>query len=322
LRKRGDIITVTDASKTDRDSLLILTVLAATAIYYYGSRAVFIIALSLLTTVTADFLCTLILKKQRFTGTLPAIVTGLINALILPSSMPYMAVVIGGIVSIVLLRYCFGGISHEIINPSAGTLLFLYYAFPGRLSVYVPIFTDIGLDAVVYPKTTDPSFFYRLINSRVVTGNYFDLLTGRLTSVMGGCAAIALIAGLIYVIRRDFSGIAFLSAAACFFVISFLYTDNVTFAYYAFAGVLPGIVFTSLMPSAHFSGRFFGIESKVIYGLLLGAVCALFVWYSRNEYGAFFAAVILSPLAAYFRTHNWDLSRLRPKSRRVKLSRE
>jgi electron transport complex protein RnfD len=310
------------AKRTDRDSLLILFTLAATAVFYYGNRAGIIIGLSLVTAVAADFICTLILKKPRFSGTLPAIITGLINALILPSSVPFSAVVIGGIVSIVLLRYTFGGVSHEIINPSAGALLFLYYAFPGKLSVYVPIFTDIGTEAVVYPKTTDPSFFYRLINSRVVTGDFFDLLTGRLSSVMGGCVLIALVAGFIYVIRRDISGISLFTASACFFSISFLYTKDLVFALYALAGVLPAIVFTALMTTAYFSGRGNAIEAKALYGILLGAVCALFIWYSRNEYGGFFACVILSPLAAYLSTHRWDLTYISRKLRRIKLSRE
>lgn len=301
---------------------MILLTLAAVAVLYYGSRALIILFISVLTTVFSDGVCSLIMKKPRFSGTLPAVITGLINALILPPTVPYVAVLIGGLVSVVLLRYCFGGVSHEIINPSAGALLFLYYAFPGRLSVYVPIFTDIETKATVYPTVTGESFFYRLINSRIVTGGWFDLLTGRLTSVMGGCALIALAAGLIYVVRRDVSALSLLFAAGGFFAGSLLVTDSLSIAAFALAGVFPGLIFTALLPTARFSGRVSGLEAKILYGLLLGAVCAVFVWYSRNEYGAFFAAVILSPLSAYFSSHSWDFSRIIPSQRRVKLSKE
>jgi electron transport complex protein RnfD len=316
----SDKIQLNGSSTVMRDSLMILTVLAATAIFYYGSRAAALIAISLVTVIVTDLICALLTGKPRFSGTPSAIVTGFVNALILPSAVPLVTVIIGGIVSVALLRYCFGG--REIINPSAGALLFLYYAFPGKLSVYVPIFTDLGTEAVVYPKTTGESFFYRLINSRITSGDFFDLLTGRLTSVMGGCVLIAIAAGIIYVIHRDMSGVSLFTAAGCFFAISFLINRDLTNAAFALAGVLPAMVFTALLPTAAFTGRLSGFEAKAVYGLLLGAVCAVFVWYSRNEYGGFFAGVILSPLAAYFGSHYWDFSRILPRTRRVKLSRK
>ncbi|MDR0944238.1 MAG: RnfABCDGE type electron transport complex subunit D [Ruminococcus sp.] len=304
------------------DTLIVTSVLAITAVFYYGRRAAVIALISVAAAVLSDIAASLLryksLKpKTLFSGFLPAIGTGLINAVIMPVTIPYGAVIAGAVVSVLVLRAAFGGVRSEIINPSAGALLFVFYAFPGRLNIFTRIFTDLPLSAVIYPENAGGSFFGRLINEGVITGDIPELVAGRLPFMMGGCLLLIIAAAVFFIIRRDFSGISFITACAVFFGITYAVRGDITVCLYALAGILPAITLTALTLTSRFSG----FSAKLIYGALLGGVCALFVWYSKNEYGGFFAAVILSPLAVYFANSGWGLKNIIPdRFKKIKLS--
>ncbi|MDR0987451.1 MAG: RnfABCDGE type electron transport complex subunit D [Ruminococcus sp.] len=303
--------------KYNFDTMIIGIVLAASAVFYYGRRAFVIVLISVLCSVAAQIAVSLLLKKGVFNEIIPAMGVGLINALILPVTIPYSAVIIAAVVSVAILRNVFGGQKFEVINPSAGALLFLFYAFPGKLQIFTNIFPELPLTETVYPDGTVSSFFGSLINAGLTVGDYPELLAGRLPFVMGGCSLLIIASLLMYIIRKDISGFAFIAAGGSFFGISFLAGGGLRAAVYALAGVLPAMVLTALPVSSRFSS----VSAKIIYGVLLGLVCSLFVWYSKNEYGGYFACVILSPLSAYFANNEWNLKRILPaKLRRMKLS--
>jgi hypothetical protein len=304
------------------DTLIVTSVLVITAVFYYGQRAAVIALISVTAAVLCDIVASLLRynsfkPKCLFSGFLPALGTGLINALIMPVTIPYSAVIAGAVVSVLVLRAAFGGETTEIINPSAGALLFVFYAFPSRLNLFTRIFTDLPLSAVIYPENAGGSFFGRLINERVITGDIPELIAGRLPFLMGGCLLLIVVAAVFLIIRRDVSGVSFIASSVVFIGISYAVLGNPVSCLYAFAGIIPAITLTSLTQTSKFSG----FSAKFIYGILLGSISALFVWYSKNEYGGFFAAVILSPLSAFFAYSGWRLRNIIPdRFKKIKLS--
>jgi hypothetical protein len=305
------------------DTIIIGIVISAAAVFYYGRRAFALLLFSILCCVISQIAVSLLTRKGVFsfntvtTGLFPAVSVGIINALILPVTVPFSAVVIAAVVSVVLLRGVFGGQKFEVINPSAGALLFLFYASSGKLSVFTNIFTDLPLSWTVYPEGTVSSFFGNLINAGLTVGDYPELLAGRLPFVMGGCPLIIAAALIMYIIRKDVSGLAFAAAGASFFGIAYLSGGSLRAAVYALCGIIPAMVLTALPVSSRFSS----VSAKIIFGLALGLVSSLFIWYSKNEYGGFFACVILSPLSAYFANSDWNLKKILPaRLRKMKLS--
>jgi hypothetical protein len=304
------------------DTLIVTFVLAVTATLYYGRRAAVIALISVASAVLCDIAASLIRYKSikpkcLFSGLLPAVGTGLINAVIMPVTIPFTAVITAAVVSVLVLRAAFGGVKGEIINPSAGALLFVFYAFPGRLTLFTRIFTDLPLSAVIYPENTSGSFFGRLINEGIITGDIPELFAGRLPFIQGGCLLLIIAAAVFFIIRRDISGISFIVSSAVFFGITYIVRNDITACLYALAGILPAITLTALTQTSRFTGVF----SKFVYGILLGGVCALFVWYSKNEYGGFFAAVILSPLSTFYANNSRRLRDLIPERfKKIKLS--
>lgn len=62
------------------------------------------------------------------------LVTGILYALILPSTIPYWMVAVGVIAGVVLGKEVFGGSGMNIVNPALACRAFLFFTFPGRMS--------------------------------------------------------------------------------------------------------------------------------------------------------------------------------------------
>lgn len=62
------------------------------------------------------------------------LVTGILYALILPSTLPYWMVAVGVAIGIILSKEVFGGSGMNIVNPALACRAFLFFTFPGRMS--------------------------------------------------------------------------------------------------------------------------------------------------------------------------------------------
>lgn len=62
------------------------------------------------------------------------LVTGILYALILPSTIPYWMTALGVAVGIILSKEVFGGSGMNIVNPALACRAFLFFTFPGRMS--------------------------------------------------------------------------------------------------------------------------------------------------------------------------------------------
>lgn len=62
------------------------------------------------------------------------LVTGVLYALILPSTIPYWMAAFGIAVGVILSKEVFGGSGMNIVNPALACRAFLFFTFPGRMS--------------------------------------------------------------------------------------------------------------------------------------------------------------------------------------------
>jgi Na+-transporting NADH:ubiquinone oxidoreductase subunit B len=62
------------------------------------------------------------------------LVTGILYALILPSTIPYWMAAVGISAGIVLSKEVFGGSGMNIVNPALACRAFLFFTFPGKMS--------------------------------------------------------------------------------------------------------------------------------------------------------------------------------------------
>ena len=91
----------------------------AFGIWYFGWRALLIIAVSVLSAVFWEWLYGRVAKKPCTVGDLSAVVTGILLAYNLPSSVPVWMPVIGTLLAIVLVKMLFGGLGANFRQPGA-----------------------------------------------------------------------------------------------------------------------------------------------------------------------------------------------------------
>lgn len=113
---------------------VILALLPATVfgVYLYGLHAFLIIGISLLSAIVFDYVC----RKPDTPMDGSAIVTGLLLALTLPPTVPLYVPYLGTMFAIVFVKFLFGGLGQNIMNPALAGRCFLLISFSSVMSNY------------------------------------------------------------------------------------------------------------------------------------------------------------------------------------------
>ena len=166
------------------------------SIVLFGSSAAALIAASVITCVLAEFVWQKLNHQTVTVSDWSAVVTGLLLAYNLPANAPLWIPVIGGIIAIVLVKQCFGGIGGNFMNPALTARAVLFISWAGIMSGYPQ--TKFAVDAVssATPLAT--------LNGGTVEGlSFVDLLLGNCGGVLGETCKLALILGGLYLIWRQ-----------------------------------------------------------------------------------------------------------------------
>ena len=196
------------------------------------------------------------LMKQRPTiwdGS--AIITGVLLAFNLPSSLPLWIVVIGALVAIGIGKMSFGGLGNNIFNPALVGRVFLLISFPVQMTTW-PVPNGFATADAVTGATPLALVKEAVKNGQAVgdalssagfsTGN---LILGNMGGSLGEVAAIGLLLGFAYMLIRK--------------IISW----HIPVAIFATVIVFSGIL--NLADPAQFAGPVFHLFTG---GLMLGAI--------------------------------------------------
>lgn len=174
----------------------------------FGLGAVIVTATSVLSCVFFEWAITkFLLKRQRSTicdGS--AILTGILLAFNVPSTLPVWIIVIGALVAIGVGKMTFGGLGQNPFNPALVGRVFLLISFPAQMTNWaVPesygslFLTDVDGETVATPLA-QLSFMTpkELTDQFDYLQNFFGLSHGS----MGEISALCLVLGLIYMLWK------------------------------------------------------------------------------------------------------------------------
>ena len=191
------------------DMLIVLLVLAAVSVYYYGLRAALVIAITVGVCCITDFISIKLRKKDTVVNDISAFITGLTLSMMLPASVPYYEAVIAAVFAIVIAKQAFGGHGCEIFNAAAAGFLFISLCFPENILTYPMYFEKIPFSSLVPSDMLKSSMVKLFITSGSPSVSAPDLLVGKFSGPMGtGFVAILLVAAVFLALRRSVSAIA------------------------------------------------------------------------------------------------------------------
>ena len=290
---------IRDNSSTQKimlDVILALCPAILASAIIFGLRALLVIAVTVVSCVVFEYLYCRLMKKPTPIADLSAVVTGILLAFNLPSTLPLWMAVIGAFVSIVIAKQLFGGLGHNFANPAIVGRIVLAVSFAGRMTAYA------------YPEVTNGVAALAGATPLVATRNadlpMLTLFLGAHGGVLGEtCAAALLLGGIWLVVRRVISPVIPVTYLATVAVISLL-AGQEPLVQLLSGGLMLGAIF---MATDYVTSPY-TLTGKLVYGLGLGIItCAIRFWATSAE-GVSYAILLMNLLVPYIN----DLTRQKP----------
>ncbi len=302
------------------DVLIALLPVVVFAIYRFGWDAVSRLLISAIIFVLGEVVTTLFRtkphpsikdRKEKFkvryktltiNNVTAPLVSAVIFAMIIPSTLPLYATAIGALFGILVAKAAFGGLGSNIFNPAAVGRVFVGLSFANQ-------FTYNGVDALVgaTPLSAAKDALTNIPNL-LQSYTFTDLFLGNIPGSMGEISALLILVGAIYL---------FVRRAADFRVtVSTLlsFTVMMVIAAIAVKGNVVDIVLYQLLAGGLLFGAVFMVTDPVtspvtkpgrwIYGLLVGVIVAFIRLFGSYPEGVVFAILlgnIFVPLTDYYK---------------------
>jgi len=189
-------------TKIMRDVLIALIPALIGAIYFFGIRALVVTMTSAAFCVLFEYLWNKITKKTNTTGDLSAIVTGVLLAFTLPSSIPLYMVIVGDAFAIIIVKCFYGGIGQNFVNPALAARAFLLACWPIAMTSYPAPTDSLSLfssaDAV---SGATPLAVLKGVEG-AVPASISNLFFGNVAGCIGEVSCMLLIIGALYLIIK------------------------------------------------------------------------------------------------------------------------
>ena len=274
---------VRDKSSTTRimlDVIIALVPALIASVIFFGPRALLVVAVCVATCVLCEWGFEKICKRDVTVGDLSAVVTGMLLAFNLPSTIPLWQAVFGSVVAIVVVKQLFGGIGCNFANPAITARIVMLISFAGTMSNFAT-----KNDAVSSATPLSGGDMPSLLN----------LFLGNHGGSLGETCALALIIGGIYLVARKVitwhTPVVFVGTV---FVFSFILGENPV-EQILMGGLMLGAIFMATDYSTTPHTKW----GKVIFGLGCGIITVLIRSFANYPEGVSFAILFMNILTPY-----------------------
>ena len=253
---------------------------AGFGIYNFGLDALIIILVTVASTVLTEFLYEKAMHRPVTIGDFSAVVTGLLLALNLPSTLPWWAAMVGGIFAILVVKMLFGGLGQNFMNPALGARCFLVISYTSLMCNFETD-TYTGATPLASLKAGE-------------SVNILDMVIGKTAGTIGETSMIAIVIGaclliLLGVIDLKISG-------------SYIVTFVIFISLFGGHGFDPAYISAHLSGGGLMLGAFFmatdyvtrPITSKgqYVYGVILGILTGIFRIFGPSAEGVSYAIIL------------------------------
>lgn len=267
---------------------IMLTVIAAlcpsliAAAVLFGYRAVILTGVTVFSCVAFEFLFRKLLHRENTVGDLSAVVTGLLLAFNLPSTLPYWMSVIGAFAAIVVTKEFFGGIGQNFANPAIVGRIVLMLSFTTAMTNFAEPFSA-GADAVA---SATP------LAAEEGTYSLTELFLGLHGGTMGEvCSAAILLGGIILAATGTIAVSIPISYIGSYFLLSLVAGQDAVYMTLS-GGLLLGAVF---MATDYVTSPV-TLKGRIIFGIGCGVLTFVIRTFGAMSEGVSFAILIMNLL--------------------------
>ena len=277
---------ITSADSTQkimqRVCIALLPALVASVIIF-GINALIITAVTVASCVIFEYLYCKLVGREVSIGDFSAVVTGLLLAFNLPSTLPWWMPIVGAFIAIVVVKQLFGGLGYNFANPAIVGRIAMAMGFAGAMSSYG------------FPQGVDATSAATPLSSAAEGIDYVTLLLGTHGGVLGETCAIALIIGGVYlIVTKVISPTIPVTYLATVAVLSLIAGKDPIYQLLS-GGLLLGAFFmaTDYVTSPTTT------KGKLVFGIGLGIITCAIRFLGRMNEGVSFAILLMNLMVPY-----------------------
>ena len=277
---------ITSADSTQkimqRVCIALLPALVASVIIF-GINALIITVVTVAACVIFEYLYCKLVGREVSIGDFSAVVTGLLLAFNLPSTLPWWMPIVGAFIAIVVVKQLFGGLGYNFANPAIVGRIAMAMGFAGRMSPYG------------FPQGVDATSAATPLSSAAEGIDYVTLLLGTHGGVLGETCAIALIIGGVYlIVTKVISPTIPVTYLATVAVLSLIAGKDPIYQLLS-GGLLLGAFFmaTDYVTSPTTT------KGKLVFGIGLGIITCAIRFLGRMNEGVSFAILLMNLMVPY-----------------------
>ncbi len=283
------------------DVILALIPALVMSVVYFGLRALALTSVCVASAVLAEYVCRKVMKRSNTLGDLSAIVTGLILALNLPSTLPLWMGALGSIIAIVVVKQMFGGIGQNFVNPAMTARIVLMVSFPTAMARWVVPFANSWHPDAVTSATPMATLAgaqggdISLVADSLPT--LLQMLIGAHGGSMGEICSIALIAGGLYlIVRKVISPIIPLCFIGTVALVMLIAGGPVFMAYQVLGG---GLMLGAFFMATDYATSPLNKKGKIIFGIGCGLITSVIRLFGSLPEGVSFSIILMNILVPH-----------------------
>ena len=291
------------------DVVLALLPALAVGIWQFGLEALLVTLVCVSSAVAAEWLYSVITRTRNTIVDGSAVVTGLLLAMTLPSTVPYWQAAIGSVFAIILVKALWGGLGQNIFNPALAARAFLLLVWPASLTRYLHGTVDVvtaatsgGADAA-----SSATALHQMVMGSLPGESLMDMFLGNCAGSIGEISALALLLGGAYLVYRKVISIripaAYLGTVALLTLI-FHKTDN-ALAWMLYSLLSGGVMLGAIFMATDYATSPATPMGQVVYGIGCGALTVFFRYFGLFPEGVTYAILLMNAFV-------WFIDRLTP----------
>ncbi len=294
------------------DVIIALVPAGIWGVFVFGVKALLVLAVSVIGAVLGEYLMNKVFK--RFTlADYSAVLTGLLVGYNMPPAVPLFVPFLASLFAIIVVKWSFGGLGCNWMNPALGGRLFVFFSWTGAMTKWSAPCTQPGVDALGgasplgFVKTGMMEFsgtisgpIEFMAKEGYPMNGYFDLFIGNVSGCIGEVSALLLILGGIYLLYRKVITweipVAYIGSFAILVWIfgglkftGSLFTGDIAFHLFA-GGLMLGAIFmaTDMVTSP------LSTKGQIIFGIGCGFLTFLIRFYGSFPEGVSLAIVLMN----------------------------
>ena len=275
-------------------------------VYNFGLNALIIILVSVAACILTEYIYQKRMRKVITISDCSALVTGLLIAYNLPSTVPFWIPIVGGVFAIIIVKQLFGGVGQNFMNPALAARCFLLISFSR-------IMTDFGIAAnntfngilmngraAITGYAMVDGVSSATILSAVKTGgdyNLFSMFLGTTGGTIGETSVIAILIGAIYLLRKRIISLKIPMTYIGSFVVFIILMNLLSGKGFNIEYIIGNVIGGGLMLGAFFMATDYVTcpitqKGKIVFGILLGFLTAVFRFYGSSAEGVSYAIIL------------------------------